>query len=61
MLLKMKNIINSIWKMRFGRYLLLTAAVCAVIMTIMLLTGQIIIAEIVDLQKKIIEFCPFCM
>ncbi len=57
----MKNIINSIWKMRFGRYLLLTAAVCAVIMTIMLLTGQIIIAEIVDLQKKIIEFCPFCM
>ena len=62
MLLKMKNIINSIREMRSGRKLLLTAAaVCTLIMTILLLTGQITIAEMIDLQKKLIEFCPFCM
>ena len=61
MLLKMKNIINSIREMRSGRKLLLTAAVCALITIILLLTDQITIAEMIDLQKKLIEFCPFCM
>ena len=44
-----------------GRYLLIAASVCAVIMSIMLLTGQVTVAEMIDLQKKFIEYCPFCM
>jgi len=57
----MRNIIDSIWRMRSGRNLLLTAAACTLIMTLLLLTGQITIAEMIDLQKNLIEFCPFCM
>ena len=57
----MKNILNAIWEIGLGRYFLIVTSVCAVIMSIMLLTGQVTVAEMIDLQKKFIEYCPFCM
>jgi len=57
----MRAMISTIWKTTIGRYFLLTAAVGAVIMGILLLTGKLTVSEIVNLQRKLVEFCPFCM
>ena len=53
--------LRSICQNRWGRWLLVTVAVGAIVIAMMLITGRLTIAEIIELNKRMIEFCPFCM
>jgi len=42
-----------------GKYFLIAGGFCAILLILMLLTGQITFMEILEMERKEIELCPF--
>ena len=60
-LMEMRKDLEGLTSTRSGKIFLIAGIVSAIFLTLMLITGWITLEEIIELDKKMMEFCPFCI
>lgn len=44
-----------------GKWFFIAGVISAVLLTLMLLTGLITFGDILEMERRMIEFCPYCI
>ena len=60
-LMEMRKALEGLTSTTSGRVFIIAGIVSAVFLTLMLITGWMTPEEIIELDKKMMEFCPFCI
>lgn len=60
-LMEMRKDLEGLTSTTSGKIFLIAGIVSAIFLTLMLITGWITLEEIIELDKKMMEFCPFCI
>ena len=60
-LMEMSEALEGLTSTTSGKVFIIAGIMSGIFLTLMLITGRITLEEIIELDKKMMEFCPFCM
>ena len=60
-LMEIRKAFEGLTSTTSGKIFLIAGIICAIFIAFMLITGWMTLEEIIELDNKMMEFCPFCM
>lgn len=60
-MVRMAEITTDLTSTTTGKVFFIAGIVSAILLAFMLLTGQTSFREIIEMERKMVESCPFCM
>ncbi len=56
-----QGIITNFLGNSIGKYILITGVVSGILLSLMLVTGQIAFKELLEIERLELEICPYCL